>query len=179
MAVLARITAALILGLALASPSWAQPAQSGKPPAAAPAANQNAKPAAPTASNQNTKAAAAPLVDVNSASAKDLIAALPGIGDARAEAIVKNRPYIEKQDLVKKASIPQSVFDDIKDKVALVDINKATPDQMKAILTGIGDVRSQDIAKHRPYKTRDDLVKKGVLTQGVYDGLKDQIVAGK
>lgn len=171
MAVLARVAAALILGLALTSPSWAQPAQSAKPSAA---------PSTPApAANQNAKAAVAPVVDVNSASAKELIAALPGIGDARADAIVKNRPYIAKQDLVKKANIPQSVFDGIKEKVALVDINKATPEQMKAILTGVGDVRSQDIAKHRPYKTPDDLVKKGVLPQAVYDGVKDELIAGK
>lgn len=97
----------------------------------------------------------------------------------RADAIVKNWPYIEKQDLVKKANIPQLVFDSIKDKVALVDINKATPDQMKAIPAGIGDARSQDITKHRPYKTPDDLVKKGILTQGLCDGIKDELVAGK
>jgi DNA uptake protein ComE-like DNA-binding protein len=56
------------------------------------------------------------LVDINSASEKELDA-LPGIGEARAKAIVKGRPYKGKDDLVKKKIIPQKVYDDIKDKI--------------------------------------------------------------
>lgn len=61
------------------------------------------------------KKAAEPM-DINSASEKDL-AKLKGIGDVRAKAIVKGRPYKGKDDLVTKKIIPQNVYDDIKDQI--------------------------------------------------------------
>ena len=59
---------------------------------------------------------AAALMDINSASEKDL-ATLKGIGDVRAKAIVKGRPYKGKDELVQKKIIPQNVYDDIKDQI--------------------------------------------------------------
>ena len=56
------------------------------------------------------------LIDINSAP-KDQLDALPGIGPARADAIVKGRPYKGKDDLVNKKVIPQNVYDGIKDKI--------------------------------------------------------------
>ena len=58
----------------------------------------------------------AELMDINSASEKDL-ATLPGIGEARAKAIVKGRPYKGKDELVSKKIVPEKVYNDIKDKV--------------------------------------------------------------
>ena len=55
-------------------------------------------------------------VDINSASAKTL-AKLPGIGDTRAKAIIKGRPYHGKDDLVQKKILPESVYDGIKDMI--------------------------------------------------------------
>ena len=55
-------------------------------------------------------------MDINSASEKEL-ATLKGIGDVRAKAIVKHRPYKGKDDLVQKKVIPQNVYDDIKDQI--------------------------------------------------------------
>lgn len=60
--------------------------------------------------------AQANLIDINSAS-KDQLDALPGIGAARAEAIIKGRPYKGKDDLVHKKVIPKNVYDGIKDKI--------------------------------------------------------------
>ena len=59
--------------------------------------------------------AQAPL-DINSAT-KEQLDALPGIGSARADAIIKGRPYKGKDDLVQKGIIPQNVYDGIKDKI--------------------------------------------------------------
>ena len=55
-------------------------------------------------------------IDINTASEKDL-ATLKGIGDVRAKAIVKGRPYKAKNELVDKKIVPQKVYDDIKDKI--------------------------------------------------------------
>jgi competence protein ComEA len=56
------------------------------------------------------------LLDINSASKAELDA-LPGIGAARSDAIIKGRPYKGKDDLVNKKIIPQNVYDGIKDKI--------------------------------------------------------------
>ena len=56
------------------------------------------------------------LLDINTASKKQL-SALPGIGDARSDAIIKGRPYKGKDELVQKNVIPDSVYEQIKDKI--------------------------------------------------------------
>jgi len=61
-------------------------------------------------------AAEAKLMDINRATADEL-ATLKGIGEVRAKAIVKGRPYARKDDLVKRKIIPQSVYDQIKDLI--------------------------------------------------------------
>ena len=57
-----------------------------------------------------------------------------------------------------------------------LDINTATADQLKA-LPGIGDGYSEKIIRGRPYKRKDELVQKKVITQAAYDKIKDQVVA--
>ena len=56
------------------------------------------------------------LVDINSASADELDK-LPGIGSARAKAIIDNRPYRAKSDLAQRKIVPQNVYDQIKDRI--------------------------------------------------------------
>jgi DNA uptake protein ComE-like DNA-binding protein len=56
------------------------------------------------------------LIDINRATAEELMT-LKGIGEARAKAIIKGRPYARKDDLVRKKVVPQSIYDDIKDKI--------------------------------------------------------------
>ena len=77
---------------------------------AAPAFAQDKKAPAPAA------AKAEALMDINSASEKDL-ATLPSIGEARAKAIVKCRPYKGKHALKDKKIVPYGVYDGIKDKI--------------------------------------------------------------
>lgn len=60
--------------------------------------------------------------------------------------------------------------------MAPVDINTATADQLKAV-PGIGDVYAKRIIANRPYTSKDQLVSKGVLPQGVYDKVKANLVA--
>jgi competence protein ComEA len=57
-----------------------------------------------------------------------------------------------------------------------VDINTATEADLKAI-PGIGDAYAKEIVDGRPYKRKDELVQKKVVSQGTYDKIKDQIMA--
>jgi len=106
------IAALAALGLALGSTAaLAQKAEAPKADAK--------KTEAPKTEAKKAEAAApakAEPMDINSASEKEL-ATLKGIGDVRAKAIVKGRPYKGKDDLVKKKIVPQNVYDDIKDQI--------------------------------------------------------------
>jgi len=105
---------AIFASASIVSAQTASPATTSAKPAAAATTTATApKPAAaPIAA---TKPAAA-LLDINSASKSELDA-LPGIGNARAEAIIKGRPYKGKDELVQKSIIPQSVYNGIQDKI--------------------------------------------------------------
>ena len=55
-------------------------------------------------------------IDINRAKADELMT-LKGIGEARASAIIKGRPYARKDELVQKKILPESVYNEIKDKI--------------------------------------------------------------
>lgn len=170
-----RLIAALF-GL-LTVPAFAQtpsPATPATPVVPRPAAPSPAVAPRATPSIAASPTAAGKRIDINSAPASQLDA-LPGVGPARAKAIVAGRPYADLSDLVTKKVLTQNVFDGIKDRIALANINTSSAAEMERTLKGIGDVRSKAIVAARPYATPQDLVTKGVLPQGVFNGMKDLI----
>jgi competence protein ComEA len=58
----------------------------------------------------------------------------------------------------------------------LIDINSATAAELDA-LPGIGPVRAAAIIKGRPYKRKDELYKRKIISEGEYNKIKDRIVA--
>jgi competence protein ComEA len=98
-----KLTIAILVafGLISASPLLAQTAKPGTSP----------KPAA------TAPTAPAKLIDINRASKKELMT-LPGIGDAYADRIIKNRPFKGKDDIESdKVGVPQATYDKIKDLI--------------------------------------------------------------
>ena len=92
------------------APSTPAKPSTTSPAPAAPAAN----PAPPAATT--TAPSQAGLIDINTAS-KEQLDALPQIGSARAEAIIKGRPCKAKSDLVDRKIIPENAYKAIQHKI--------------------------------------------------------------
>ena len=58
-------------------------------------------------------------IDVNTATAAQL-KTIPGIGDAEAEKIIKNRPYLTRSHLVTKEVLSYDAYMAIKDKITAI-----------------------------------------------------------
>jgi DNA uptake protein ComE-like DNA-binding protein len=108
--VLAALAVAPLAAQAKPAPA---PAPAASAASAAPAADKMAKP------DKMTGQKAAPtgdLLDLNTATKEQLVA-LPGIGTAYSDKIIKGRPYTRKDELVSKKVLPKAVYGKIKDKV--------------------------------------------------------------
>jgi competence protein ComEA len=57
-----------------------------------------------------------------------------------------------------------------------IDINSASKEQL-ATLKGVGDVTADKIIAGRPYRAKNDLVKKKIVPASVYSQIKEHIVA--
>jgi DNA uptake protein ComE-like DNA-binding protein len=104
-------------------------AASSSASAAASAAAPSGQPAA-TPARKAASAAPVALVDINSASRKEL-KTLPGVGDAEAGRIIAGRPYLSKTDLVSDAGIPTGVYLSIRHRIVAVQ-NKAARAKFQA-----------------------------------------------
>jgi DNA uptake protein ComE-like DNA-binding protein len=82
--------------------------------------------AAAMAQTRTAPAPAASLIDINSASRDDLMS-LDGIGEVRADAIIRARPFKAKTELVERRLIPEALYDKIADKVVARPPPGATP----------------------------------------------------
>ncbi|CAO3375191.1 ComEA family DNA-binding protein [Azospirillum argentinense] len=131
---LCAIAAVASLGAMIAVPAVAQstapsatpsttPMPQAKP--AMPPGHSGTTTAPPMGSGSSSATAKAKVIDLNTAG-KDELQTLPGIGEARSEAIVKNRPYRSKDELVSKKIVPQNVYDDIKGRIAAVGGSKTS-----------------------------------------------------
>src|ERR1700759_2543815 len=120
---LTRYLAVIGLSMLLALPVVAQTASPSKSPSGAAATKPDA-----TSKSPETTGSPAPgsLVDINSASAEELDR-LPGVGPARAKAIIAHRPYSGKDDLAQRKVIPQNVYNQIKDKIIARQGSAGTP----------------------------------------------------
>jgi len=100
------LVAAALVAIAQ-SPVFAQTPQPVTPAPAAPPPAMAMKP---------LPGKAGPLIDINSASAEELDA-LPGVGPARAAAIIGGRPYKGKDELLQKGILPKGVYEVIKNRI--------------------------------------------------------------
>ena len=61
-------------------------------------------------------------------------------------------------------------------KAEIIDINSASKQELMS-LPGIGDAYSQKIIDNRPYRGKNDLVRKNIIPQATYDKISGQIIA--
>jgi competence protein ComEA len=78
------------------------------------------------------------------------------------------------KDTGKKAAPPAAAKAEKKGQ--LIDINSASKQELMT-LSGIGDAYSQKIIDNRPYRGKNDLVRKNIIPQATYDKISDQIIA--
>ncbi len=140
-------------------------------------------------------------VDINHASVESLMK-VPGMTRSWAGRIVRFRPYHAKSDLVQRGVLPSEVYDRIEGGViahrekepgaagqeagrtakgipppeARVDINHAS---IEALMKVPGMTRSlaKRIVHSRPYHSKRDLLKRGLVTSEVYSHIKDDVIA--
>lgn len=136
--------------------------------------------------------AATALIDLNTATVDEL-QALPGIGPAKAKAIVEGRPYKSLKDFESRNIVAASTVEKFKGDVTVtklkpvaadtpeeknvpeptgkIDLNSATPEELE-VLPGVGPARAKAIVEGRPYASLAQFEQKAVIPAGVFDKFK-------
>ncbi len=104
------------VGASVATP--ADPSAPIAPAAAARKALSAQKEVSEKATKPASKLAPGQRVNINTAS-KEELEALPGIGPAKAQAIIDGRPYNTSEDIMKVKGIKQGIFNKIKDSITV------------------------------------------------------------
>ncbi len=73
-----------------------------------------------------------------------------------------------------KTEAPGSDASLYNDKSKLISINSASTKELES-LPGIGEKRASDIISNRPYSSFNDLVSGGIITQSIFDSIKELI----
>lgn len=113
------------------------------------------------------------MVNLNTASATELDA-LPGVGPSLAEAIIRQRPYANAEELVSKGAVPRAVYERIRERVvtAAVNVNAASAADLDSLLPGVGPVLAEAIVRNRPYATLEELTAKANVPRPVVERMR-------
>lgn len=156
-------------------------AQEARPQAGTAKKKQAATPGPKKEAQANAPAQPTGPIDLNSASAEDLMT-VPGVGEAYARKIIEGRPYQASADLT-RAGLPDATVEKLKPRVVVrplptpVDLN-ADPALRLQTLPGVGPALAAEIIAGRPYSGYDDLAKVRGLGPSKLDALRGRLKFG-
>lgn len=84
-------------------------------------------------------------------------------------------PTIEESiEIQEKLLNKQTADNSMTNTLGTISINSATKNELMN-LTGIGEKRAEDMVSNRPYDSLNKLVEKGVLTQTIFENIKNAV----
>ncbi len=85
-------------------------------------------------------------------------------------------PPVSSAATTAKSSASETTKTNAPEKTTPLDLNSASEDQLKE-LPGIGDAFAKKIVENRPYKSKDELVRKNIIPKSTYEKIKGDVVA--